>query len=157
VIAWRCASTLYLGPVRSKPYDQKTCEYPGKSARPSHSPMLIWNYRSERRHNPRFRVNGDAIVVLKSHPATMGKLIDISMEGLSFRYIHSLERLDQTSVLDIFQSSGGFYLGRTEFVAVSSARISDFVRRFSVRFTGLNRRQRSRLKKFIEDFTIGSA
>lgn len=87
----------------------------------------------------------------------MGKLIDISMEGLSFRYIHGLERLNQASVLDIFQSKGGFYLGRTEFVAVSSSKISDFVRRFSVRFTGLSRRQRSRLKKFIEDFTIASA
>ena len=119
--------------------------------------MLIWNYRSERRLKPRFRLNGDAIVVLKSYPATMGKLIDISMEGLSFRYIHSLERLDQTSVLDIFQSNGGFYLSRTEFIAVSSARISDFVRRFSVRFTGLSRRQRTRLKKFIEEFTIGAA
>ena len=87
----------------------------------------------------------------------MGKLIDISMEGLSFRYIHGLERLDQTRVLDIFQSTGGFYLGGTEFVAVSSSKLSDFVRRFSVRFTGLNRRQRYRLKKFIENFTIGSA
>ena len=116
--------------------------------------MLIWNIRSERRHNPRFRVNGDAIVVLKSYPATMGKLIDISMEGLSFRYIHSQERLDQTSVLDIFQSDGGFYLGRAEFDAVSSAKISDFVRRFSVQFRRLNRRQKSRLNTFIEDFTI---
>jgi len=118
--------------------------------------MLIWNFQSERRHNPRFRTNGDAIVVLKSHPATMGKLIDISMDGLSFRYIHSLERLDQTSLLDIFLSKGGFYLGRAEFTAVSNAKISDFVRRFSVQFRGLRRGQRSRLERFIEDHTIYS-
>ena len=86
----------------------------------------------------------------------MGKLIDISMEGLSFRYIHSLERLDQTSVLDIFQSTGGFFLARAEFRAVSNAKISDFVARLSVKFRGLSRRQRSRLKKFIEDCTIDS-
>jgi hypothetical protein len=119
--------------------------------------MLIWNFQSERRHNPRFRTNGDAIVVLKSHPATMGKLIDISMDGLSFRYIHSLERLDQTSMLDIFLSNGGFYLGRAEFTAVSHAKISDFVRRFSVQFRGLRRRQRSRLERFIEDHAIYGA
>ena len=116
--------------------------------------MLIWKFRSERRYNPRFRVNGDAIVVLKSQPPTMGKLIDISMDGLSFRYIHDLERLNQTDMLDIFQSAGGFYLGRAEFNAVSNEKISDFVRRFSVQFRDLSRRQKSRLKKFIEDCTI---
>lgn len=121
---------------------------------PSHCPMLIWNFKSERRYSPRFRVNGDAVVVLKSHPATMGKLIDISMGGLSFRYIHNRERLDQTSVLDIYQSKDGFYLGRAEFNTVSIAKISDFVRRFSVQFRGLNRRQRARLEEFIEDFPI---
>ena len=87
----------------------------------------------------------------------MGKLIDISMEGLSFRYIHSPERLDQTTVLDIFQATGGFYLGRAEFTAVSNAKISDFVARFSVKFRGLSRRQRSRLRKFIEDCSVDSA
>ena len=119
--------------------------------------MLIWKFRSERRHNPRFRVNGAAIVVLKSHPSTMGKLIDISMDGLSFRYIHNLERLSQTNVLDIFQSKIGFYLECAEFNTIASAKISDFVRKFSVQFSGLSRRQKSRLEKFIEDCTIDSA
>lgn len=119
--------------------------------------MLIWKFQSERRHNPRFRVNGDAIVVLKSYPSTLGKLIDISMDGLSFRYIHSIERLDRTTVLDIFQSQAGFYLGHAAFNTVSSAKISDFVRRLSVQFKGLNRNQKSRLEKFIEDCTIDGA
>ncbi len=95
-------------------------------------------------------MNSDAIVVLKSDPPTLGKIIDISMDGLSFRYIHNLERLNQTRVLDIYQSKGGFYLGRAEFSTVSSAQISDFVGRLGVQFRGLSRRQRSRLKKFIE-------
>ena len=119
--------------------------------------MLIWKFQSERRHNPRFRVNGDAIVVLKSYPSTLGKLIDISMAGLSFRYIHNPERLDQTTVLDIFQSQAGFYLGRAGFETVSSEKISDFVRRLSVQFKGLNRNQKSRLEKFIDDCTIDGA
>ena len=116
--------------------------------------MLIWKFRSERRHRPRFRVDDDAIVVLKSYPSTMGKLIDISMDGLSFRYIHNLERLDRTTVLDIFQSNTGFYLGRAAFDTVSSEKISDFVRRLSVQFKGLSRRQRARLENFIEDCAI---
>ena len=119
--------------------------------------MLIWNFRSERRHKPRFRVNGDAIVVLKSYPSTLGKLIDISMDGLSFRYIHNLERLDRTTVLDIFQSQAGFYLGRATFDTISSEKISDFVRRLSVQIKGLNRNQKSRLEKFIEACTIDGA
>lgn len=116
--------------------------------------MLIWNFRSERRHQPRFRVHDNAIVVLKSYPSTMGKLLDISMDGLSFRYIHNLERLNQTSVLDIFQSNAGFYLGRASFETVSSEKISDFVRRLSVQFKGLSRNQKLRLEKYIEDCTI---
>lgn len=87
----------------------------------------------------------------------MGKLIDISMDGLSFRYIHNLERLYQTSVLDIFQSNEGFYLGRASFETVSSEKISNFVRRLSVQFTGLNRNQKLRLEKFIDDCTIDRA
>ena len=119
--------------------------------------MLIWKFRSERRHRPRFRVHDNAIVVLKSYPSTMGKLIDISMDGLSFRYIHNLERLYQTTVLDIFQSNAGFYLGRAAFDTVSSEKISDFVRRLSVQFKGLSRNQKFRLEKFIEDCTIDGA
>ena len=84
----------------------------------------------------------------------MGKLLDISMDGLSFRYIHNLERLNQTSVLDIFQSNAGFYLGRASFETVSSEKISDFVRRLSVQFKGLSRNQKLRLEKYIEDCTI---
>ena len=116
--------------------------------------MLIWKFRSERRNRPRFRVDDDAIVVLKSYPSTMGKLIDISMDGLSFRYIHNLERLDRTTVLDIFKSNTGFYLGRAAFDTVSSEKISDFVRRLSVQFKGLSRRQKARLQNFIEDCAI---
>ena len=119
--------------------------------------MIIWNFRSERRHRPRFRVHDNAIVVLKSYPSTVGKLIDISMDGLSFRYIHNLQRLYRTSELDIFQSNAGFYLGRASFETVSSERISDFVRRLSVQFTGLSRNQRLRLEKFIDDCTIDVA
>jgi hypothetical protein len=99
-------------------------------------------------------VDDDAIVVLKSFPSTMGKLIDISMDGLSFRYIHNLERLDRTTVLDIFQSHTGFYLGRAAFDTVSSEKISDFVRRLSVQFKGLSRQQKARLQNFIEDRAI---
>jgi hypothetical protein len=120
-------------------------------------PMIFWNSQSDRRQHPRFRVQGDAVVVLKSYPPTMGKIIDISRDGLSFRYIHNLEWLNQTHILDIFQAKGRFYLGRAEFTTVSNAKISDFVRRLSVRFNGLNRGQKKRLDRFIEKGTIDSA
>ncbi len=116
--------------------------------------MLFWESRSDRRQQPRFRVERDAIVVLKSHPPTMGKIIDISLDGLSFRYIHSLERLNQTNMLDIFRAENRFFLGRAEFTTVSNGEISAFVQRLGVRFKGLNRWQKHCLEKFIEESTI---
>ena len=79
------------------------------------------------------------------------------MDGLSFRYIHNLEHLNQTSELDIFHANAGFYLGRASFETISSEKISDFVRRLSVQFKGLNRSQKLRLEKFIENCTIDGA
>ena len=95
--------------------------------------------------------------MLKSYPSTMGKIIDISREGLAFRYIHNLEWLDQTNFLDIFQAKSGFYLGRAQFKTVSNAKISDFVQRLGVQFSGLNRGQQKRLARFIEEATIDNA
>jgi len=87
----------------------------------------------------------------------MGKIIDISRDGLAFRYIHNLEWLNHTHILDIFQAKSGFYLGRAQFKTVSNAKISDFVRRLSVQFNGLNRGQKKRLDRFIEEVTVDSA
>lgn len=94
------------------------------------------------------------MVVLKSQPATLGKIIDVSAGGLSFRYIYERQRLNHTTRLDISQVESGFFLSRAAFKTVSTGKISDFVQRFGVQFNGLNRRQRTRLAKFIEDSAI---
>ncbi len=116
--------------------------------------MLFWKSRSDRRQHPRFSIERDAIVVLKSQPPTMGKIIDISLDGLSFRYIHSLERLNQTNMLDIFRADDRFFLGRAEFTTVSNGKVSSFVQRLGVRFKGLNRRQKHLLERFLEECTF---
>ena len=116
--------------------------------------MRTWKFRPDRRKHQRFRVVPETIVVLKSGPSTLGKIIDISMEGLSFRYLHNPERLSHTTVLDIFQIGSGYCLERAAFKTVFTEKSAEFGKKFHVQFSRLNRRQKSNLKKFIEKSTL---
>ncbi len=116
--------------------------------------MLTWEFRPDKRKQLRFRVVPDAIVVLKSHPPTLGKIVDVSLDGLSFRYLHDPLRLRHTGVLDIFRVGGGFCLEKAVFKIVATEKMDAFAERFHIQFKGLNRRQKVKLKKFIENTTL---
>ena len=116
--------------------------------------MLTWEFRPDKRKHPRFRVAPEAIVVLRSRPSTLGKIVDVSLDGLSFRYLHDPERLRHTGVLDIFKIGSGFCLEKAAFKIVASEKTDALAERFHIQFSGLNRRQRSKLKKFIENTAL---
>jgi hypothetical protein len=120
-------------------------------------PMLTWEFRQDKRKHPRFHVVPEAIVVLKSHPSTLGKIVDVSLDGLSFRYLHHPERLSHTTVLDVFRVGSGYCLERAAFKTVATEKMDAFTEKFHVQFSGLNRRQKAKLKKFIEDATLYAA
>lgn len=110
--------------------------------------------QQDRRTEQRYRVMDQAIAVLKSHPPTLGKIIEISNKGLSFRYVHNQERLTHATELDIFIVGQRFYLKGAVFNIVSKNMIAENVRRLGVQFDRLSRRQIQQLENFIASFTM---
>lgn len=117
---------------------------------------------TERRAHKRYRLKEDAIVATS---ARLGQIVDISMGGLSFRYIAKTSTMDETSnELDIFLSRDDFYLEKVPFEKVSddvSVYDSPFsiikMRRFSVKFGSLTSEQKHQLERFLRYHTAGEA
>ena len=65
----------------------------------------------EKRKYMRFSTEDDAYAALGTHYKKVGKLIDISIGGLAFRYIYKFEDCAQYNTrVTIFISKNGFYL-----------------------------------------------
>ena len=66
---------------------------------------------SEKRKYFRSRVKDDAYAALGNHFTKVGKLKDISIDGLAFRYIGNTEDwVEDSSTIAIFDSESTFYL-----------------------------------------------
>jgi len=110
----------------------------------------------ERRKHQRYQVQEDAFVVLKPEYKKLGHIIDVSMDGLAFRYVDEKQSSDKSSELEIFFADNRFHLDK-----VPCKTISDFVtnpligfRRCSVRFRDLTDSHRSQLEDFIQNHTL---
>ena len=57
---------------------------------------------TERRRHERFAVQGDAYAVLRSDSSRLGKIIDVSRGGMSFRYVDGAENVTGTAAVDVF-------------------------------------------------------
>jgi c-di-GMP-binding flagellar brake protein YcgR len=109
----------------------------------------------ERRKHKRIQIKGGAFVGVGPHFDQVGPVIDISMGGLSFRYIARQKQPNGLS-LDIFLTDRDFYLSYVPFRAVSDFRTPDTTtRRCSVQFGDLTQSQMSHLESFIKNHTIG--
>ncbi|MEJ2033605.1 MAG: PilZ domain-containing protein [Deltaproteobacteria bacterium] len=74
----------------------------------------------ERRKYRRFKVRHPAFVVFNTQPTRLGEILDISMSGLSFRYmVDSEEVVNQSRELDILFGDDDFYLDKLPFSTVS--------------------------------------
>lgn len=123
--------------------------------------MTSTTERVERRKHKRFQVDNGAFVVLGSNHDKSGRIIDISVGGLAFRYMTPVER-QNGSYLAIVLPETNFYLDE-----VSIKTISDFelpyklptnsmaMRRCGVQFVNLTDNQKSQIEFFINNYTIG--
>ena len=117
--------------------------------------------RVERRKHKRLRVPRNAYVLLRPHDAEVGRIIDISPDGLAFDYAGSEEVSNELSELDILITDNGFRLNKVPCKTVSSVQIyespSGSIRkkRCGVQFGGLTQSQRSQLTHFIQNHTTG--
>jgi hypothetical protein len=117
----------------------------------------------ERRKYKRFQVPIGTFVGFGPHFEKAGQILDLSLGGLSFRYM-GIDEPNGSSYLDIFLIDNDFYIRKLPFVTVTDfatvtdkAPISTTLRRRGVKFQTLTRQQRSDLEHFINKHAVGEA
>ena len=119
--------------------------------------------QGERRKYKRFQVPIGTFVGFGPYFGKVGEILDLSLGGLSFRYM-GIDEPNGSSYLDIFLIDNDFYIRKLSFVTVTDfatvtemAPISTTLRRRGVKFRTLTRQQRSDLEHFIDRHAIGEA
>ena len=114
----------------------------------------------------RFTAEDDAYAALGTHYTKVGKLLDISIGGLGFKYIDKLEDSAQdSSIVAIFISTNRFYLPGLACRLIydspmqSNNSTPDFeipirINRCGLQFTALTDHQLDKLKFFINHHTL---
>lgn len=114
----------------------------------------------ERRKHKLFRVLRTVFVAVRPHFDTVGRLIDIGMDGLAFAYLDSEKRARKSLELDIFSKNGDFYLQKVPCETISDLKAYEspfgpiIMRKCTVKFEELTPRQKTDLERFIKDHTI---
>ena len=123
--------------------------------------MLDRKLPDERRQQKRFKVQEGAFAALVARESRLGQIKDISIRGLSFRYIDNNEKLENADELKIILGSEGLYLDKVPFKKISDFEIeSEYsfstvkMRQFGLEFGELTSAQRNRLDQFIKHHTI---
>jgi hypothetical protein len=117
----------------------------------------------ERRKHTRFEVSIGLFVVLGPHSAKVGRVIDVSRKGLSFRHVDRKLVTDGLCELDILDVDDGFCVKKAPFEIVwgSEGRktLPTFLRRrqSGVRFVKLTSNQKSKLEYLIQNYTQANA
>lgn len=118
----------------------------------------------ERRQQKRFIAEEGAFAALVDQESRLGQIKDISIQGLSFRYIDSHEKLENADVLKIILGNQGLYLDGVPFVKISDFEIeNEFsfstikMRQIGLQFRELTADQKIQLERFIQQHTIGEA
>ncbi len=119
--------------------------------------MSLSSINGERRRLKRFKVVDGAFTVNSTKP---GLIVDVSMEGLSFRYVDRKKWPNHSEELDILVGDYEFYLPQIPYTIVSdtvtasdSPDSSFIVKRCSVKFGDLSSSQKRKLEFFIENNT----
>ena len=103
----------------------------------------------ERRRNKRYKAVDGAYAAISPNSHKLGQIIDISMGGLSFKYIDTSNNdSDKNPEEAVFLSSMGYYVGDLPFKTVSDYEITNApsfssmkVRKRHVQFTDLSFKQ----------------
>jgi hypothetical protein len=113
----------------------------------------------DRRRLRRWRVQDGAFVILSPSDAGVGRLIDISIEGLSFDYVTTQEPSGEPTELQIFVTDSPFRLYNipcktiTDFKTFEIPQTQSHKRRSGVQFGELTEGQKSQLEYFLQKYT----
>jgi hypothetical protein len=114
----------------------------------------------ERRRHKRFRIRNGAFVILDPSDTGAGRLIDISVNGLTFDYVASQEPPIEETELQISLTYSGFRLYGVpckaiwNLVTYEIPTTSLHTRRCGVQFGDLTPQQASQLEYFIQNHAI---
>jgi hypothetical protein len=118
--------------------------------------------KEHRKHN-RFQAPRGVFVGVGPDFEKVGRLRDVSIDGLGFRYFGS-GSAPKGSYPDLFVIEGDFYLGKLPMKTVSDIEVakktssgSKTLRRCRVKFRKLTPQQRVRLQEFIDSHIVGEA
>ena len=96
--------------------------------------------------------------VFRSKPIKLGRINNISMGGLIFRYIESQAQSNESSALDILVADCGFYFGNVSFKTISDIELSEDVpidsvkmKQLRVQFKKITPKQKIQLDYFIRN------
>jgi hypothetical protein len=123
--------------------------------------MLDRSVLDERRQQKRFKAQEGAFAALVAQESRLGQIKDISIGGLSFRYIDGQEKLENADALKIILGDEGLYLDNVPFKKISDFEIeNEFsfsrikMRQIGLEFGELTAEQKMRLDRFIQYHTI---
>ena len=114
---------------------------------------------TERRKRDRSKTMDGAYAVIKADYYIVGPILDISEDGLTFRYLGKSGQIQESVEVDIFFSGMGFYIQN-----VTSKTISDFridkkapnrsltIRQCGIQFCELTNDQATQIDNFILDY-----
>lgn len=118
--------------------------------------MIRFNKKIEKRLLMRYPAIDGVVVAVRPHTEIHGYMIDISLGGLSFRYIDSSLEGQSSSELTILVSAPRFCLDRIPYRTVADFEVpAEFsfssirIRRRCVEFGQLNERQRHAIEELI--------
>jgi c-di-GMP-binding flagellar brake protein YcgR len=115
----------------------------------------------ERRKFTRFRAQDDAFAALGGNFSKVGKIYDISLNGLAFRYLAEKISNETFSHVDIFLTNNGFHLSDVHCTVVYDAKesisnshvVSPY--RCGLKFEPLKEEQQNKLEFFLNNHTTG--
>jgi len=116
----------------------------------------------ERRKFTRFRAQDDAYAALRGNYTKVGKIHDISLNGLAFRYLAEKVCSETFNHVDIFLSGNGFHMSdvpctvvcdEKECILYDSAIITPY--RCGLKFGEMNEEDENQLEFFINHYTTG--
>lgn len=125
--------------------------------------MTDSDQNAERRKTKRFCATKGAFAVVKPDYSLMGPIVDISMGGVSFRYLDSKDKVENVSVISLL------YVNKYIFENIQVETVSDFkeetpfasgctrLRRQGLKFKNLLPHQISQLEDFIQNCTVQDA
>lgn len=113
----------------------------------------------DRRKHKRFQVQDVSFAALRPNYHKIGQIIDMSTDGLAFRYLADVESPETSFALDIFLASRAFHLSGLPFkiiydVETNELRLSSIkTRRSGLQFGELTFEQKSQLEYFIRNYS----